>query len=98
MTERPAAVPSIAPSSEALAQDTAHPTTGGTGIDCRLVALEEKASFAEDLVDALNEAVARQQQQIESLARELTRLRGQVSELAERDSAGSPGEELPPHY
>jgi SlyX protein len=67
-------------------------------VDERLLALEEKASFSEDLLDELNRTVARQHQQIESLARELVRLRGQVSELADGESAGSSGNEPPPHY
>ena len=68
-------------------------------VDARLMALEVKASFAEDLVDELNQTVARQQQQLESLARELVRLRGQVEEMGEQDGAGDgTRQEVPPHY
>jgi SlyX protein len=68
-------------------------------IDERLMALEVKASFTEDLLDELNRTVARQQQQIEALARELVRLRGQVQEMGERDgSGGGTVQEVPPHY
>ena len=74
-------------------------STGAPGIDERLIALEVKASFTEDLVDELNRTVARQQQQIEALARELVRLRGQVEAMGERDGgAGEPVQEVPPHY
>ena len=68
-------------------------------IDERLMALEVKASFTEDLLDELNRTVARQQQQIEALARELVRLRGQVQEMGEQDgSGGGTVQEVPPHY
>jgi SlyX protein len=63
------------------------------------MALEVKASFTEDLLDELNRTVARQQQQLEALARELVRLRGQVEELGEQDGAGDgTRQEVPPHY
>jgi SlyX protein len=72
-----------------------------TGVDERLMALEVKASFTEDLLDELNRTVARQQQQIEALARELVRLRGQVQEMGEQDASGDgtgSRQEVPPHY
>lgn len=69
--------------------------------ESRLLALEEKLAFTEDLVDELNRVVARQQQQIEALARELVRHRRQVAELVERGGepgASGPAVEVPPHY
>ncbi|TXD87892.1 SlyX family protein [Mitsuaria sp. TWR114] len=56
-----------------------------------------KASFAEDLVDHLNAQVARQQEQIDALVREIAQLRKQVPE-GRGDGAGSLRDELPPHY
>ncbi len=63
----------------------------------RLTELEIKAGFAEDLLDHLNALVARQQEQIELLARELARLQRQQ---AAGDGPGitSLRDELPPHY
>lgn len=66
-------------------------------IDRRLTELEIKSSFAEDLLDHLNTLVARQQEQIELLARELTRLQRQQAAAGEPQS-GSLRDELPPHY
>jgi SlyX protein len=66
-------------------------------VDRRLTELEIKASFSEDLIDHLNAAIVRQQQQIDLLTRELRHLR----EQAPNDSAGMPRslrDELPPHY
>ena len=65
----------------------------------RLLALEVKASFTDDLVDELNRTIARHQQQLEALARELVRLRGQEEDMGERDgAAGGATQEVPPHY
>ncbi len=66
-------------------------------IEQRLTDLEIKASFAEDLVDELNRLVARQQDQLDRLRRELAELRSQTPALdtaAPRDLRA----ELPPHY
>jgi SlyX protein len=63
----------------------------------RLAEFEVKLAFAEDMLDALNATVYRQQQQIERLLREMKELREQVA-------ASTPGEfrslrdEIPPHY
>ena len=63
----------------------------------RLTALEVKAGFNDDLLDTLNQLVARQQDQIALLARELQRLRRQAPG---QDDPGprDPRDELPPHY
>ena len=65
--------------------------------DRRLTALEIKASFTEDLLDALNALVASQQQQIEQMASQIALLRQQG---AGQDTAPfrSLRDELPPHY
>lgn len=59
--------------------------------DDRLTQLEIKASFLEDQLEQLDAVVARQQQQIELLARELQRLR-------EQGPGAAPLDERPPHY
>jgi SlyX protein len=63
----------------------------------RITELEVKAAFTEDLLDTLNETVARQQQQIEALLREVLALRRQAPE---EGGAGlrSLRDEIPPHY
>jgi SlyX protein len=60
----------------------------------RITELEIKASFADDLLEQLNDLVARQQQQIDLLQRELIGLRQQ---LRDGPSAGAV-DERPPHY
>ena len=65
--------------------------------DQRLTDLEIKASFAEDLVDHLNALVARQQDQINWLLREVAGLR-QQSPVGEGGVLRNLRDELPPHY
>ncbi|MEZ5645234.1 MAG: SlyX family protein [Burkholderiaceae bacterium] len=62
----------------------------------RLTQLEVKLAYAEDLLDTLNATVARQQEQIELLARELVRLRRKNAETDQGD--GTRPDERPPHY
>ncbi|TXI19731.1 MAG: SlyX family protein [Roseateles sp.] len=66
-------------------------------IERRLTDLEVKASFAEDLVEQLNQVVVRQQEQIERLVREIVELRRQAT-AAEPGGFRSLRDELPPHY
>ena len=63
----------------------------------RIDELEAKISLAEDLLDALNRTVYRQQQQIDQLQQEIRALRQQLQEVAPAEAAG-PGGEIPPHY
>jgi SlyX protein len=66
-------------------------------IEHRLAELEIKASFADDLLDQLNQQVWRQQQLIEQLQRELAALREQLRDNA-TPTFRSLRDELPPHY
>ena len=67
-------------------------------IEQRLIDLEIKASFSEDMVDQLNQVIVRQQQQIDLLLREISQLRQQLPEGGAGMAAGRSGEDLPPHY
>lgn len=69
--------------------------------DARLTELEIKASYADDLLDHLNGVVARQQQQIDLLVREVARLNRQLGEAAAASGgagARDPRDEIPPHW
>lgn len=63
----------------------------------RIIDLEIKLSFMEDLLDELNQAVVRHQQHIDMLAREVTGLRQQIGDNT-TGTFRSLREELPPHY
>lgn len=65
--------------------------------DNRLTELEIKASYAEDQIDQLNQAIYRQQQQIDLLLREVMSLRQQLPE-GSAPVLRNPRDELPPHY
>jgi len=71
--------------------------SAGAAMESRLNELEAKISLAEDLLDALNRTVFRQQQQIERQQQDIRDLRQQLREAAPAE-AGSPGDEIPPHY
>ncbi len=66
--------------------------------DQRLIELEIKASYAEDLLDSLNQLVATQQEQIDLLLREVSRLRQRSDPEAGVPGPRDPRDELPPHY
>ena len=66
-------------------------------LDDRLVDLEIKLSWADDLLEQLNNVVARQQGQIDTLAREIAALRAQAASGGP-DAPRSLRDELPPHY
>jgi SlyX protein len=66
-------------------------------MDDRLMELEIKASFTEDLLDHLNQQVARQQEQIDLLVREVMLLRQQAPDGGAPQARGL-RDELPPHY
>ncbi|MDP2677811.1 MAG: SlyX family protein [Rhodoferax sp.] len=66
-------------------------------IGARLTELEIKASFAEDMLDKLDQIIIRQQDQIDRLTREVQWLNQQTPP----DAATAPRnlrDDLPPHY
>lgn len=65
--------------------------------DKRLTDLEVKASFAEDLLDHLNDLVTRQQAQIELLIREVGKLKDRAPDTGQGASRDA-REDVPPHY
>jgi SlyX protein len=73
------------------------PTNTAAETDQRLTALEIKASFAEDLIDKLDQIVIRQQTQINALISEVLHLRQQSSD-PQGQGPRNVRDELPPHY
>ena len=69
-----------------------------TDTDKRLMDLEVKLSFTEDLVDHLNDLVTRQQQQIDLLIREVGKLKDRAPDTGGGAGARDPREDIPPHY
>lgn len=69
-------------------------------MDEKLIELETKFSYQEDLLADLNEIVVKQQRQLDELLRELAALKDQLSEAIERGPAQTVGtqDEKPPHY
>ena len=71
--------------------------TPSPDIEKRLVELEIKASYAEDLIDQLDRVIVRQQQQLDLLTNELRALRQQVAS-SDNPTQRNLRDELPPHY
>lgn len=63
----------------------------------RLMELEIKASFSEDLLEQLNQTIYRQQREIDALAREIGQLKLQAQQSGGA-APRSPADDLPPHY
>ncbi len=68
-----------------------------TRLEDRLTDLEIKASFTEDLVEQLNQIIVRQQQELDSLARQIGQLREHLPEPGTGIARGA-RDDLPPHY
>jgi SlyX protein len=66
-------------------------------MEARLNELEAKVALAEDLIETLNQAVIRQQSQIDLLQQQLRLLHQRLQE-ALPDESGSVRDEIPPHY
>jgi len=66
-------------------------------LEQRLIDLEIKASFTEDLVDKLDQIIIRQQRQLDALTREVLALRDLASQ-PEQQGPRQARDELPPHY
>ncbi len=66
-------------------------------IEERLTELEAKLTFAEDLLETLNQTIILQQGQIDSLQQQLRLVHQQLQD-ALPDDARSPRDEVPPHY
>ena len=66
-------------------------------LEDRITELEIKSTWAEDMVEQLNQVIVRQQRQIDLLIREIGLLKAQVPEAG---AGGAPHlrDELPPHY
>lgn len=72
-------------------------TSSDSQVAQRLMDLEIKASFTEDLLDQLNQVIVRQQQQIDVLLEEVGRLRQPARDGEERHLRQL-ADDLPPHY
>ncbi|HEY8098225.1 MAG TPA: SlyX family protein [Methylobacter sp.] len=66
--------------------------------DERIIELEIKAAYQEDLLQALNKIVGDQQQQIDRLEATCRMLNERIKSLSSEGSGGENIEEVPPHY
>lgn len=75
-------------------------TTLDTGIEKRLEELESRLAFQDDLIETLNETVARQDRDLARLELKVKSLSEKINDLSEAGAAliSTPGDEVPPHY
>lgn len=66
--------------------------------DDRIIELEIKAAYQEDLLQELNKIVAGQQQQIDRLEATCEMLNERIKSLSASGAGGENIEEVPPHY
>jgi SlyX protein len=64
----------------------------------QLISIETKLAYQEDMIDALNKTVYRQQQQLDVLDGQCKILAQQIRSLAETGTDGKMPIERPPHY
>jgi SlyX protein len=64
----------------------------------RLVEIEIKLARQEDMVEALNQVVYRQQKKLDELEALCTALARRIKEMQGIDTERSPAHEKPPHY
>jgi SlyX protein len=66
--------------------------------EARIIELEIKQSYQEDLLQALNTVVASQQQQITKLEETCKQLNDKIHQLAMAERNPAVQDERPPHY
>ena len=66
--------------------------------DARLMEVEIRLAYQEDLIQALNEVVASQQKQLGKLEETCKLLHDRLKSLAVAGGQGEGGDERPPHY
>lgn len=64
----------------------------------RLIELETKLAYQEDLIQDLNKTIFEQQKRLDQLEDTYKYLLSQTQELSEITSAGAQVDERPPHY
>ena len=64
----------------------------------RIIELEIKTAYQEDLLQALNKIVGEQQQQMGRLEATCRMLNERIKSLSVEGGSGESSEELPPHY
>jgi SlyX protein len=67
-------------------------------IEERLVNIEAKITFQEDLIEELNKTVYQQQQKLARLEAFCKSLAGHIESLSAAKNEGMPVNERPPHY
>ena len=71
--------------------------SGAAELASRIQALEIQIAHQDSTIEALNQALTAQWQQIDALTRQMTQLTDRIA-AAEQSLPAAPGNEPPPHY
>lgn len=67
-------------------------------LEDRLVNIETKIAYQEDLIEELNKTIYQQQQKLDRLEAACRSLAGHIESLTAAKDGGMPANERPPHY
>ena len=67
-------------------------------IEERIVNIEAKITFQEDLIEELNKTVYQQQKRLDRLEAACASLARHIESMAEAGNGSTPANERPPHY
>jgi SlyX protein len=67
-------------------------------LEDRLVHIETKIAFQEDMIEELSKTIYQQQQKLERLEAVCRSLAGHIEALSAAKDGGMPANERPPHY
>ncbi len=75
-------------------------STNEAGSWPRIDELESRLAFQDDLIEKLNEVIARQDRELLQLTQRLNELEAKINDIAKTAAqpGAMPGEEVPPHY
>lgn len=64
----------------------------------KIISLESRLAFSEDLINGLNTAIAEQNREIMGIKNYCKELKKKIDELAENDGSNLSSDQKPPHY
>ena len=68
-------------------------------VNNRLIEIETKLAYQEDLAQSLNDILVEQRKLIEFLAKRVEKLQSELEDVADSNQfSNKPDDELPPHY
>ena len=67
-------------------------------LEKRVEELENQSAFQDELIESLNNTVAKQDREVLELKHQLSRLSERLKDIGDATSGAAPQDETPPHY